>query len=74
MTAEEPSVAMTGRYSINETCVLLGVSRDSLYKYTHVTNEIKCGWRRIGGKLRKYYLGSEIKRYWNANAKFTSMI
>lgn len=68
MNAEEPKVTPTGRYSINETCELLGIHRDSLYKYTHNTCEIKCGWRKRGGRLVKYYLGSEILRYWRANA------
>ena len=53
MKAEEPKVTLSGRYSINETCELLGIHRDSLYKYTHNTCEIKC---------------SEILRYWRANA------
>lgn len=68
MNAEEPKVALTGRYSINETSAILGINRDTLFKYTHETSEIKCGWRRVGGRLRKYYLGSEILRYWRANA------
>lgn len=68
MNAEEPKVTLSGRYSINETCELLGIHRDSLYKYTHNTCEIKCGWRKLGGRLVKYYLGSEILRYWRANA------
>lgn len=67
MTPEEPKIALNGRYSINQTCELLDICRDSLYKYTHVTCEIKCGWRNIGGKQRKYYLGSEILRYWRNN-------
>lgn len=67
MISTEPNVSLSGRYSINETCDLLGIHRDSLYKYTHETCEIKCGWRKIGGRLRKYYLGSEILRYWRAN-------
>lgn len=68
MKAEEPKVALSGRYSINETCALLGIHRDSLHKYTHSTFEIKCGWRKRGGRLVKYYLGSEILRFWRANA------
>ena len=68
MTAEEPKVALTGRYSINETSELLGICRDTLYKYTHETCEIKCGYRKRGGRLVKYYLGSEILLYWRANA------
>lgn len=68
MNAEEPKVMSSGRYSINETCGILGIHRDTLYKYTHTTCEIKCGGRKRGGRLVKYYLGSEILRYWRANA------
>lgn len=67
MTTEEPKVSLSGRYSINDTCKLLGICRDSLAKYTHETCEIACGWRTIGGKMRKYYLGSEILRFWRAH-------
>lgn len=30
MTAIEPQVALNGRYSIGETCSLLGIHRDTL--------------------------------------------
>ncbi|RXE74840.1 helix-turn-helix domain-containing protein [uncultured Duncaniella sp.] len=65
MTAKEPMVVLTAKYSIKETCELLQIHRDSLYKYTHNTCEIKCGWHRRGGRAVKYYLGSEILKFWN---------
>ncbi|MCH5319766.1 MAG: helix-turn-helix domain-containing protein [Paramuribaculum sp.] len=65
MNPEQPQVALTSRYSIKDTCRLLGIHRDTLYKYTHTTNEIKCGWRESGGRKKKFYLGSEILRFWN---------
>lgn len=67
MTIQEPRVILTGRYSIKETCEILGVHRDTLYKYTHDTCEIKCGWRNRGGRTVKFYLGSEILRFWKSN-------
>ncbi len=66
MTSERPKVAETGRYSINQTCDLLGISRDTLRKYTDETFEIKCCWRILGGIRRKYYLGSEILRFFDS--------
>ena len=68
MTTERPKVTLTGRYSVMQTCAELGISRDSLRKYTEVTQEIKCGWRTIGGRLRKFYLGSEILRFFDSKA------
>lgn len=65
MKAEEPKVILNGRYSINETCKLLGICRDTLYRYTHDTCEIKCGIVERGGRIRKFYLGKEILRFWS---------
>ena len=66
MNSNHPCANPSSRYSINETCALLGVHRDSLHKYTHKTREIECGHRIIGGKPRKFYLGSEINRFWES--------
>lgn len=65
MTAEKPNISSDGRYSIRETCEILGIHRDTLYRYTHVTCEIKCGIVMRGGKSRKFYFGREILRFWN---------
>lgn len=67
MTAIEPQVALNGRYSIGETCVLLGIHRDTLRTYTDSERIIKCGFRKIGKRLVKFYLGSEILRFWKNN-------
>lgn len=64
MTAIEPAVAPFGRYSIAETCALLGIHRDTLRNYTDTQKIIKCGFRRIGSRMVKFYLGSEILRFW----------
>ena len=61
MTIEEPNVSANSRYDINAACTLLGVSRKTLGKYTSA-GLIKCGIRACNG--RKFYLGSELLRFW----------
>ena len=68
MTAIEPQVALNGRYSIVETCSLLGIHRDTLRSYTDTERIIKCGFRKIGNRLVKYYLGCEILRFWKMHS------
>lgn len=63
LTALEPSVSSVGRYSISQTCELLGIHRDTLRKYTDC-GYIKCGFRKMS--YRKFYLGSEILRFWKS--------
>ena len=63
ITAEEPNVKATGRYTTTQTCELLSIHRNSLCKYTKM-GLIKCGFRRA--TARKFYLGSEILRFWRA--------
>jgi predicted site-specific integrase-resolvase len=64
LAACPPAVRLDGRYSIKETCVHLGIHRDTLRKYTD-TGEIRCRLRQ-GGKT-KFYLGSEIMKFWQRN-------
>lgn len=66
MNTTMPNVEPNGRYDSNQTSEYLGIHRDTLYKYTHVTKDIECGYRHVGGRKRKFYLGSEILRFWNA--------
>lgn len=61
MTAEEPRVSPAGRYSIPETCRILGIHRNTLFRYT-MSGKIKCGFRRANGK--KFYWGADILRFW----------
>lgn len=56
-------VKADGRYTVSETCQALCICRDSLRKYTQA-GLIKYGLRRETG--RKFYLGSEILRFWKA--------
>ncbi|MDY5010340.1 MAG: helix-turn-helix domain-containing protein [Sodaliphilus sp.] len=63
MTTTEPNVSLTGRYSIIETCELLGIHRNTLTRYTN-KGRIRCGIRRVNG--RKFYTGMEILKLWKA--------
>lgn len=65
ITSEEPKVTQTGRYSAADTARILGIHRHTLEKYTN-SSLIKFGIRRANG--RKFYLGSEILRFWRAQA------
>lgn len=62
MVNEEPDVRLNNRYSINETCALLGITRKTLAKYTKA-GLIKCGFRST---LTKFYTGREIARFWSS--------
>lgn len=64
MIATEPDVSATGRYSIGEAAKLLGLCRDTLRKHSDA-GLIKYGIHR--SNMRKFYLGSEILRYWRAS-------
>jgi excisionase family DNA binding protein len=64
MVTEEPKISDAGRYSVTETAKLLGIHRDTLRRYTE-SRLIKFGLRRTNG--RKFYLGSEIKRFWSSS-------
>ena len=64
ITAEEPKVTTTGRYSVMQTCAILGIHRNSLLKYTK-DGLITCGFRKIN--TCKFYLGSEILKFWRAH-------
>lgn len=63
ITAIEPQVSETGRYSVTETCKILGIHRNSLKKYTEL-GLIKCGFRKHAA--RKFYAGREILKFWRA--------
>lgn len=61
MVAEQPNVSPAARYSTNQTFVLLGISRRTLYRHTEA-GRIRCGYRK--GDMKRFYKGSEITRYW----------
>ena len=63
ITRIEPQVQADGRYTVSQTCTVLGIHRKTLSKYTEA-GLIKCGYRRE--TARKFYKGSEIVRFWRA--------
>ena len=52
ITSEEPTVSSTGRYTVTQTCEILGIHRNTLREYTS-SGRIKCGFRRESA--RKFY-------------------
>lgn len=66
MIATEPEVSLTGRYPIGQAAEILGVSRNTLRKYSDL-GMIKTGHRRTG-KMERFFLGSEILRFWRIQA------
>ncbi len=65
MTTEIPDVTMTGRYNVTQTSAALGINKSTLLRYT-MAGLINCGFRRR--TYRKFYLGSEIIRFWKSQA------
>ena len=63
ITSYQPCVVPDGRYSISDTCKLLNIHRHTLRRYTKA-GFIEYGQRGENG--RKFYLGSEIIRFWKA--------
>lgn len=61
MVNEQPNIKATSRFSIAETCGLLGIHRNTLRKYTK-EGRIKAGVRKSTAK--PFYLGSEILNFW----------
>ena len=64
MTNEEPKVADAGRYTMTETCKVLGIQRNTLRRWLQA-GKIKDKFRRIDN--RKVFEGSEIKKVWSIN-------
>lgn len=64
LTSTEPNVTPKGRYPIGMAAELLGISRNTLRRYTE-KGMIKCGFRKTARPLR-FYTGSEIIRFWKS--------
>ena len=63
MKNECPNVADSARLTIGKTAELLGIHRGTLREHAK-QGFIKYGTNRHNG--RKFFNGSEIKRYWKA--------
>lgn len=62
MTATQPEVTATGRYSIADTATKLGVSRRTVERYIEL-KKLKAQVRKVNGK--RYVTGTEILKVWN---------
>lgn len=63
ITGQRPDVSAERRYTIAETCSILGIHRHTLTKYTE-QGLISALLHKAGGRM--YYTGKEIIRFWNA--------
>lgn len=59
-----PSVTLDGRYTVMETCRVLGIHRGTLARYTK-RGVIRPHYRRVD--RRKVYEGRDIIRLWLAS-------
>lgn len=64
---EEPQVSPTRRYSVNETCAMLGIHRNTLRRMT-AAGGIRVQYLKAGSRLRPCYLGRDILRCWRGAA------
>ena len=63
MVNYEPKAALNSRYTIEEAAELLGIHHNTLLRYVK-QGLLRCGFRR--NNRRKFFLGSEIIRFWKA--------
>ena len=61
MTSEQPRVNPAGRYSVKDTCRLLGIHRNTLLNHTKA-GDIKASYRKANRS--KFYTGMEITKFW----------
>lgn len=61
MKAKEPNVPPTARFSVKQTCAILGICRNTLRRYTQ--NGLIKENRRMSN-LRPYYTGKAIHDCW----------
>lgn len=64
MISQEPVISDNAKLSTKEVAELLKVSVWTIQRATN-SGLIKCGNRRSNG--RRFYKGSDIKRYWHNN-------
>ncbi len=62
MVNEQPNVNPTGRYSVTDTCRLLGIHRNTLLKHTKI-GHIKVMKNKTTKK--KIYVGQAIIEFWH---------
>ena len=61
VTSDQPLVSPTARYTISQTCALLGIHRNTLRSY------VNAGYIKTIQKIHgQRFKGSEILRFWNS--------
>lgn len=61
MNSVLPSVEEQGVYSTGQTCEMLGISRNTLVKYTRA-GKIRARRNTLNGRI--FYIGTDIKKFW----------
>lgn len=61
MTETKPNIDPAGRYTIANTCELLGIDRSTLHRHTKKGN-IKVHFRKCNN--RPFYTGMDILKFW----------
>lgn len=64
MKSSLPEIRQDGRYSITDASRLIGVSRNTLYRYIG-EGMLKTRMRKVNG--RKFIHGSELIKLWEAS-------
>ena len=59
-------VSPGAKLSVTQVCALLEIDRHTLQRWTEA-GHITCGYNRHNG--RKFYKGSELMRFFNAQAR-----
>jgi DNA-binding transcriptional MerR regulator len=68
MVNECPQIALASKYGVVETAALLGISKQTLLKYSNIGSRaggIDFGIRKSNG--RKFYTGKQIINFWQLN-------
>ena len=63
ITAEQPQVATTGRYSMTQAAKVLGIHPVTLLRHVK-QGRLRYSTRRTTG--RKYFSGYELLKYWRS--------
>lgn len=61
ITNDQPNVKPASRYSVTQTCAILGIHRNTLLNHTKA-GHIKAHYFKATG--RKFYLGQDITKFW----------
>ena len=61
MTTDQPKVNPAGRYSVNDTCKLLGIHRNTLLNHTK-KGDSTTHYRKA--TRSKFYTGMDITKFW----------